>query len=363
MKRMYRIFTALMLAGACAGTPALGEPGPIAFEKNKPWVHEETGMSFPPMLAGFDLREIKDLTDSQSDVALIYRDDSRKALLSIFYFRAGLPDVSIWQDRVLSTIAKNAGGWGTLGEEPPSRSSFTPVNGVADSGALLTVALDGSQAYATGSAIMSTGEWLVAIRMTSHLFTEKELTDRLLDTIASLPLPASAKSAPIGASYVIEPCPPALPQESAPRSSGDQQEAIMVGTLAIVTESKELSDLFGHEPQSPHYCREQANGDNFSVYSDRVSREDHVIALNDAGVAIMVQYNPLKQRIEVSGNVYTPFMRSAEKTHFYRGFTAKPSIEQIIDAVANESAIASVDRSRTGGSVVKINVQSGSDKQ
>ncbi|MCJ2181874.1 hypothetical protein MTR62_04035 [Novosphingobium sp. 1949] len=361
-RRLLGALGGVVLLGATCGVPmATAKPastpdkaaskGAIAFKPGKSWKHPETGQVFPPMLAGFTLREVRDLSESRSDIAVVYRDESGSALLSVFYFRAGLPDVSIWQDRILTTIARNMGGWGKVGEEPAQRASFSPVNGVPDSGALLTVALDGSQAYATGSAILSDGTWLLALRMTSRRFTQSQLTNHLLDAIAALPLPAAAATAPIGPSYVIEPCPQTPPQADAPRSIGAQGEAIAVALMASLAQDHKADTLevaddpaAGASSGARRYCREDADGPNYSVYSNLAARNEHVIALDDAGSAVMLQSGPADLSAPDGGLIFTPTLRTAETTRLFRGFTASPSFAQMIAVVSNESPIASVGR-------------------
>lgn len=334
---------------------ALADTRPLTIEMGKPWTHKETGIVMPATLSGFTLEEVGDYGDSESDLGLSYRDRASGTLLSIFLFRAGTADVSVWQDRVITTIRRNGGGLGGIDGIQALPMPITPANGIAGSGSIVTFHLSGGNSNNTGSAMLPVNGWLIAMRMSSARLTQQELSDRLVDAVAALSLPAPKNPALANASYAIQPCADPAPIALAERSAGGITEATRAWAGYAVQNAvleKDASAGAGQEKPAP-YCRESYVSDDFSVYSRPGRRDGYLIALQDAGATIIVA--PPVTLWETSGKrEYGIALATTTDTTFFRGFHTLPTIAQVIDAINRDQPIAKVGR--TPGSSKQVNI-------
>ncbi|XJJ60061.1 hypothetical protein WBP06_07315 [Novosphingobium sp. BL-8H] len=335
------LFITAITGLAFAPAPALADPKVLSDKAGKEWRHKETKLALPGSFGRFTLESVKDWTDSQSDIVATYRDRSTDTLLSVFLFRAGLADVSIWQDRIISTVRANGGGLGNVDGNETRLTPFTPRDGVAGSGSIAAFHLTGGNSQTSGSAVAPFGDWLVAMRMSSGSLDEQALFNALLDFASGLPLGQPAKERTHGASYAITPCSGTVPMGTAKRSEGSMSEALLLSVgLEAALEDRQKGAV--EETPAAPWCREATSGKEFSVYSRGNANDGYVIAYNDAGVAIEVS-KAISLTPSDSQN-YSVALRAATATSFFRGFTSLPSFQQAIDVINSERPIGSVGR-------------------
>lgn len=328
----------------------------IAIEPGRAWTHKETGLSMAPAIDGFALKGVSDYGETQSDIALTYRDQDSGTLLSIYLFRAGVPDVSVWQDRIIALIRANQGRLGAIVGKETLPTSITPPRYAKDSGSIVTFHLTGGNAMNTGSAVLRMdGDWLMALRMSSHTLTEQQLSNRLLSVVASLSLPPLKNPERVEASYPVEPCADDAPSLPANRSAGGIEEAT---TAWMAYETQNAMAEHGFDSSSnvaaiPEFCREAFEGNNFSVYSRSGDRNGYLIALQDAGVTIEVS-PPVTMWKTDKDLGYSVVMKTSTETTWYRGFQSMPTIGQVITVVNSEKPIAKVGR--TPGTTDKVTI-------
>jgi hypothetical protein len=317
----------------------------IEIEAGKSWVHKETGVTMPPALEGFTLELVKDFGESESDVEMTYRDRGSKTLLSIYLFRAGVPDVSVWQDRIIAMIRANKGGLGRIDGNAAAPAPITPAGGVTDSGSIVTFRLAGGSSTSTGSAVLRTDDWLVALRMSSGTLSEQELSNRLVAVVAGLPLAMPQRPERIEASYVIEPCADSAPITQAKRSKGGIEEVTMdwMAYEAQNAAVESASEIGRNIDSLPPYCREDYTGDSFSVYSRKGARSGYLIALHDAGSTIEVA-PPISMWKTNKRLDYAIVMKNPAETMWFRGFRTLPSIAQVIAVINSEGPIGKAGR-------------------
>ena len=92
-----RVAALLSAAALLLSWPALAQEK-IDAPAGQAWIHEGSGFGFAPTADGLKRFEVKDFGKTQSDIAITYREDATGTIVSLYLFRAAVPDVSIWAD-------------------------------------------------------------------------------------------------------------------------------------------------------------------------------------------------------------------------------------------------------------------------
>lgn len=281
-----RAATLLSVAALLLQSPALAAT-PIDVPEGKGWTHSGTGFTIPVAIDGFTRSAVTDFGTTQSDVSAQYGEQSSGTFLTLYLFRAGAPDVSVWTDRAESSIFQNSGYYGVIDEQGRLWSRLSPWPNAADSALRIVLPLSGRAAKATGLVVARHGDWLIKLRMTSTTMSAVQLEARLASVLAALKLPQSKKAAL--PAYAIQPCPDALPATEAKLLKTDDKAAIYNAALLNSTlPGAIVSKPVKGAAAPPVYCRDRASQPNYGVYRPDGTRESYVIAAGDGGVSIMV---------------------------------------------------------------------------
>lgn len=316
-----------MIAGLIAG-PALAETTPIALNDGQDWKHPETGLVIPASVTGFTRTSGGDFGNSGSDIFFQYYDQSKTTHVTLYYYRAGLPSVAIWADRIEVAMLSSSESYGTFDRTGRLWTTFTPTTGGADSAIRFVYPVSGKDPRATGAAIEQRGDWLVAVRITSSKLSAMELDGVLAGFMKGLGYSPSGTTP--GAAYAIRACGDALPSLSAHKVkdfSLDEADTPMI-EAALANITKPLS--------YDRFCREAgAGGTPYSVYRAGGSKAAYTIAFGDAGVVLQVAPWPIGASGQQAAR-YGLTLVTNDALVGYLGFDGLPDPEQAIKALDDD---------------------------
>ena len=172
-----------------AAAPALAAED-IEVPEKAGFRHERTQIGFPASIGEMDRNWVRDFGTGQYDVAALYQTDDQATFLTLYVYRAGLPDTSIWFDRLVSVMTAREGF------HPASQASLEPAlyrPAGSDTPTGLALAYDlapGQPNTATGAILFPHGPWLIKLRATSSSMDAAELS-RLLGEVERTLTPVS----------------------------------------------------------------------------------------------------------------------------------------------------------------------------
>lgn len=300
----------------------------IAIDNAKPWSHGLSGLKIPTSVAGYTRLEVKDFGKSQSDVSVSFRNRESGTFVTLYAFRAGIPDVSIWADRAEGSIIIAAEQhYGTLDQAGRRWTRFSPWDNSKDAGLRLVYPLSGKRSTATGLLMVRHGEWLFKVRMTSSQLNADQLDTQLSAFFSGLAIRAPKTGG--GAAYAVRPCKTQLSTAKVRQLKADASEIFLPTIIDALDE-----DSPSKRPAL--YCRQDGDNPSFAIYRPGESIETYVIAVGDGGMTVRVLPWPIttkgRERPFVSVLLFTN-----DRIVGYPRFDATPGWEQAVDAVNGSS--------------------------
>lgn len=276
-----RLITALLMAGAM---PALAQtkPAPLTAKADKPFKHENSGITLPVALVGHPRSEGQEYVKPQLDVAFRYfpADASEEVSVYIYRVTSGVP--SLWFDVSSGSIEQRQSfGRKTRFDMPVA---FAPPGQATASGLKAAWTLSDAPYRSTALAIVPVGEWLVKIRYSSTTLETASLVRRLDDVIAAIGWPEKIKPAPVAAA--IEDCTKPLKLDGASNPvKADGASALIDAIMAAnVRDRKEKKET--KEATPVLWCRDRAVKAPAAVYRPAGSDDRYLLAFTDSGQAV-----------------------------------------------------------------------------
>lgn len=349
---------ARLIAGALAAmiglvltlaSPASAQT-PVPVEPDAPFVHEPSGITVPARVGRFARVSVTDYAGDQLNIAIQLREESKETFLSLFIYRAAMPNISVWGDFSALKMVNNPSIGGAV-EGSFLLGRFTPPNGSgADSGLHARALLEGAQQNSTGLSIFAHDDWIVKLRATSNALSDTEITALIGEVLTALTMPASeARYPPV---TLIEPCRSEL-------KFGKNVEALrldMTGQIMIgaVVQKVSLANMGADNPGKP-WCRDPQSSLDYGVYREDNSKKGYLVTLSDGGVAAMVsdfRSNLLSGK--VSGVLVTTSDGLTQQT--WPILDKRPHPALVRDNYGNVSPIATQDvrPGADGGSTINI---------
>jgi hypothetical protein len=262
-----------LIAGAASAQPELRT---VTAEAGASWTHRLTKVTLPPMAAGLVRGEIRDLTAEELDVVADYRDPAGDLLATIYIYKPGVNDVAIWFDQAAQAIRATP-LYGLNGAAVPAPAPFARPGAGAAGGLRLSLDLPGPDLKSTALAMAPIGDFLVKIRLTSHGLDRASL-DAKLDTVMSA-LGWPGEAGPAHAAAAMASCAVPLKTKQA-KIVHDDLGQVLMNSVAFISMER--------EGPPPVYCREPGLPPELGVYRADGDGNSYVVALNDAGLALMV---------------------------------------------------------------------------
>ncbi|MEQ1497055.1 MAG: hypothetical protein ABL914_00205 [Novosphingobium sp.] len=345
----------LIAAAVLPATPALcASPQSLGTQSGKPFLHASSGLAIPDNVDGFERGRASDYGTSQSDVSFMFHDDSTKSTSTVYIYRAGIPNVSIWTERADAAIHLSAAEhYGTLDEAGRQWARFSPWSNSPDSALRIVYPVSGKTTSATGLIIAQHGAWLIKIRITSSVLTAAQLDKRLGSFFAELNLPAPKDASALA--YAIQACADALPGKKAKLVQSGNGDEIMAGALAnsIVLEVADTQPTStGARPVI--YCRDAASQAAYSVFRSGGSREAYLIAAGDGGATLMIGPDAGARMLNPKSGAYSVTLLTTDRQFGFVPYQSMPAPRQTMDELG--SARPTYIRSRIPGQQKEIQI-------
>lgn len=332
------------MAIALTAASAHAQSAPLDIAEDATWDHRWTDFIMPPTLGNWIRNDIKQFGENEVDVAGGYSQDATRSWVTIYIYRPGLNDVSVWHDRAVTQILANS-GWTGVDRERMSTRFFTPANGAGENSAIVSVMPVGGNLTGTGVALIPHGEWIVKIRMSSGVLDPAMIDAELGEMIDRLDFGRSDRT--YEPAYLVQPCEDALPTRRTKRIDSDAAGAL----LSAIAEStsrekiKEERDENGiYHVDAPTYCRDRTGDRMWSAYQPDGNRKRYIVAIADAGIALRVGRDELGSLLGDRKPRYNVTLLDKMQTSNYRPFSRLPGPEQAVSVVMREGPVSTSGR-------------------
>jgi len=283
ISRLIAMALACVIGGVGASQAVLAQPRVLEVPGDQDWQHKWTNLTVPPLLKEFVRAEIHEFAEDQLNVSVQLFDKSKQTSITIYIFRPGAPNISIWADRAVTAIVNNP-RLGSVVEGQFFRGRFTPLNGSGiDSAFHAVTPLTGTQLKSTGVSIFAHDGWLVKVRASSSKVSDTELTNVIGKIISALNLGQSGATYP--AVEFIENCEKSVKFNTEVKL----QRLDGVGQLLASTLTDEITvaDL-GADDEKTQWCRDEQSRTEYGVYRRNDKKDPVIVALGDAGIVATI---------------------------------------------------------------------------
>jgi hypothetical protein len=262
---------------------AISPQTPVPVELDAPFVHGPSGITVPARIGRFARVSVTDYAGDQLNIGIQLREESKETFLTLFIYRAAMPNVSVWGDFSALKMVNNP-SIGAAVDGSFFLGRFTPPNDSgADSGLHARALLEGAQQSSTGMSIFAHDDWIVKLRATSNALSESEITALMGEVLSGLTMPTSETSySPV---TLIEPCRSPLKFSKNVEALGlDMTGQIMIGAAV---QKVSLASGAADNPGKP-WCRDPQSSLDYGIYREDNSRSNYLVTLSDGGIAALV---------------------------------------------------------------------------
>lgn len=353
MKRPLPFSAFVASIAALLALPAGAEPAPIEVAATATWQHDTAKVRFPPAIDGLRRTSIVDYGDQRFDVSARYFEDASQTMVTLYLFRAPLPDVALWHDRALVSIRQRE-ALGTPDHSAAVTAAFAPPGSEVASGLLTVMPLSGRSARSTALAIFPQGPWLVKVRITSDGLDPAQLKSRLEAMLAALPIEPLGAAQPASA---MTDCAEPLQFRRARRADPpDLATQLILSALQGAADEKMNTADAGTEAVRPsRFCRDPSSQADYGVYRREGAKDSYVIGLYDAGSSVGVYRQPTAGLL--GGNSAKDFwidLSTVNETATFRGFRSLPAPAKVIEVIVSEQPVSTVKRDGSGDTTITL---------
>ncbi len=333
-----RLAVAALLFAPVVGTaPASAQQTPITAPAGQTWRHDSTGLAVPATLAGLPRGDMVDLSGGKQLDVMAQYGTPETTEVTLYLFRPGLMDVSIWFDRI-ETLVRNRPVYGT--PTPAGAVGAFTAPGAAGESALRRSYVPGKPPYAgTAAALMPFGRWLVGLRISSKTLAPAALDEQLTAAIAGLGWPATAAAPAPRAAAIAECARPIAPDAKAKLIAPNLQDALLGAGAVKAAENQAASATA--KPASPRWCRSGPATAPFAIYRNE-DAPGYVIAFGDAGTAIEVGPS-VAGKLQNGTDRYSVSLHATTATLIFPDFDRLPAPAAVIAMVQKTRPMAMVD--------------------
>lgn len=189
---------ALLLALAAPAIAAAQAPAAAPGE-GELWTHPASGATLPRRFGDQSITGIQDIDNRWNSVIVYSGDGGGVESITVFIFRAALPDARLWFDRALPSVARAIPL--AIFEAGPD-TPFSAFGAAAPNGLYRIYRTDRPGPFRTTAlAVAQAGEWLVKIRYSSASLDGEAMAARIAALAAAIrfpdPIVPAALSAPV----------------------------------------------------------------------------------------------------------------------------------------------------------------------
>lgn len=332
-----------------AAQPVLAE-GDIGIKEGKAFKHKKSKAQFPGKIADLKLTRVHDFSAGQFDVAGIYGGFAGGDEISVYIYRAPIPDVSLWAGQVAKAVEYRA----AMHAADPADAVphfFTPPGARNASAMRMTFKTVPGEVASTGVALVPYGEWLLKIRVSSTHRTPQEVDAMIDAALAAFPLPDEAKSAP--AAYLPQTCGDTLDAAPANLAEAGGDPEVGATVLAVMVTSihipeAELAKRDGYKPSAAiTWCRDPVQLGELGIYRPNGSKAGYIVSLSDSGQALSVGnwLGRMGQVAEEMSTLKVPVTSlNAAETRIIALYDRVPPPEQAYGAIKRGRMFGATDR-------------------
>lgn len=335
------LFLALA-AGFSIGSVAQAAPNPISVSIGKDWRHKLSGAVFPARIGDFARKDIADYGDQKLDVLATYDQPETRTTATLYVYRAGMPDASIWHDRIVKVMSMARLG---AADVPRLQTSlFTPAGQEPNSGIRSVIPFAGKAYTSSGVAVFPHDDWLVVVRMSSGTATAPDLDRMLAAFVEALSLPPAKKPAPLA--YGMTPCAQPFPDKPAARGARDMSGGLVASLLMQAIDTGKIKTDKAKESAVPHYCSDPATmGTDYGAYRNEQEPKGYLVAVGDAGNAVSIEPDSMAALLDPKKDgQYSMMLTTVAQRLTYTPFAAMPGPAQVMEVLQSEKPVASTDR-------------------
>lgn len=318
----------------------------IELPADQSWEHQWTNMEFPAEIIGLNNRRITQFEDKEGNVSAQYFDDDYQTVVSIYIFRPGNPDPSIWHDRGIAAIQANE-RMGPFDLDSRDTRQFVPPGGTTASG-ILSVFGGSGEYKSTAVALFRADAWLVKIRVSSVAWAQERMSSEVDAIIRQLPEMVGVHEQ---ASYPIKNCTTSIDFMDASRADPAEIDMMQLGIASGILGAGDLAELKDETEPEKVYCRQGDHKPQFGIYRPDGALDRYLMAFGDAGFSVDVAKDngvlPLlteNDRQSASPTYYTVSTADALITRQFLPFLGLPTPNQAATAAFRDNPISSVSR-------------------
>jgi hypothetical protein len=297
------------------------------------WQHGATGLRLPATLAGATRDTIRDSTSDELDVSAAYNDPAEGLIVTLYLYRSGLPDVSLWFDRAVTALRLQPHF--AIPESASAQVERIAVPGSEGANGLVGAFDTNGQFRGTLVALLPVGRgFLLKMRMTSSREGAAALRARAAAMLREITWPRVEAARPAE----IQPCLRPLRLRRARVVRPDMADALLGGMMGAASS--------GRTPEVARtYCREPGPSQMTGVYRPEASEDSYFIALGDAGIAVSLApaltMRALEGRPQRGGPVSMTLLERA-RAAIWPNFDRLPPPEQAIQALRESGPLSTV---------------------
>jgi hypothetical protein len=356
ISRLLALTASVAMIVGIASTPVSARQVELAINDDEAWDHSLTDLALPTAAAGFDRIAVLAIGDGELDVSGQYSHEASGSIATIYIYRPGFADVSIWHDRAVKSIAA-ANYFGRIDMDKARTTLFAAAPDATPNSAIRTV-LPLEKGYnSTGVALAPYGDWFVKIRLSSKTYSMDELDAKMAEIFSSLSLPAGSSLHP--AAYTIQQCEKPLSKKKAKRVKANKEEAgaasilqALLGTMveekineAVAEEKADQAEGTATAPVRPVFCVDPQKGKFWSAYQASGNDTEYWMALGDSTLNAFVGSASMLEFMSGKKGQYQVTLTDSARRMNFRPFRSMPNPKQVAEVAFGENPSSSTVRS------------------
>jgi hypothetical protein len=299
--------------------------------RDKGWQHAATGLILSSQLAGLTRTGLTDATESEHDVSASFQTADGSEIVTIFIFRAAIPDASLWFDRSRSLMFPQPVSHNVIAaSDAPITFSANGAGSASSIRQTFDIAV--GRYVSTGLAVTPVGDWILAIRISAAALTAQALDGRLLEINKAVRWPKSINDT--GTAEVLAPCDKSLNFKRA-RNIRTSIGSVLA-TLAMKSASEEKENKEKSSKDAPvTWCRDGYSHPYFGVYRADQDPRSYIMALYDSGSVATIQRSMAAILLNESRSSYEVTLEDVDgAVSSFPVFGSMPDPAQVWDLVS-----------------------------
>lgn len=332
MRKIGMLLAAISMAAA---VPAMAQTRDLQVKPGKQYKHKATGVKLAPTLAGLSRTAVTAFAGTDTDIGANYWSADGSENITVFLYRNVSGSVPVWFDRARISVLlmpekyRNARSLGTR--------VFTP-RGQDQATGLIEVFTTDSEFRSTGVILFPVNGFYVKIRASSKSRDAAGLEQFLLSGVNTIDWSSPQKEM---AAAPVTDCPATLANRSPAKLAATNNKDRMMSALlgGIVAQAGALKTTRA----TITFCREPGPSSiPFGIYRPDAANERYMMALRDAGRAIIVGSSDLTQILSElkAAPRFSIGLVDLERTETFGDFQSLPLPDQAMEMIQKTAPLS-----------------------